>query len=147
MRSCTHRIGLVGHEVSETVKLCVAAIYTSRNASIVGRAYFRLYTHAQEQDARVLWTCCRVEVTFYVVRNGWKKAQAGRVGRVRNGRERRSDGSRSVYRPVSRVLFYGSALLLFSARSPCCDAAPSRPLRPLNFNVRCTFDVNPTCRF
>ena len=48
---------------------------------------------------------------------------------------------------VSRVLFYGSALLLFSARSPCCDAAPSRPLRPLNFNVRCTFDVNPTCRF
>ena len=42
---------------------------------------------------------------------------------------------------------YGSALLLFSARSPCCDAAPSRPLRPLNFNVRCTFDVNPTCRF
>ena len=33
---------------------------TSRNASIVGRAYFRLYTHAQEQDARVLWTCCRV---------------------------------------------------------------------------------------
>ena len=29
---------------------------TSRNASIVGRAYFRLYTHAQEQDARVLWT-------------------------------------------------------------------------------------------
>ena len=110
---------------------------TSRNASIVGRAYFRLYTHAQEQDARVLWTCCRVEVTFYVVRNGWKKAQAGRVGRVRNGRERRSDGSRSVYRPVSRVLFYGSALLLFSARSPCCDAAPSRPLRPLNFNVRC----------
>ena len=37
-------------------------------------------------------------MTFYVVRNGWKKAQAGRVGRVRNGRERRSDGSRSVYR-------------------------------------------------
>ena len=35
-------------------------ITTSRNASIVGRAYFRLYTHAQEQDARVLWTCCRV---------------------------------------------------------------------------------------
>ena len=47
----------------------------------------------------------------------------------------------------TRVLFYGSALLLFSARSPCCDAAPSRPLRPLNFNVRCTLDVNPTCRF
>ena len=40
-------------------------------------------------------------MTFYVVRNGWKKAQAGRVGRVRNGRERRSDGSRSVYRAVS----------------------------------------------
>ena len=44
----------------------------------------------------VLWTCCRVEVTFYVVRNDWKKAQAGRVGRVRNGRERRSDGSRRL---------------------------------------------------
>ena len=40
-------------------------------------------------------------MTFYVVRNGWKKAQAGQVGRVRNGRERRSDGSRSVYRAVS----------------------------------------------
>ena len=85
-------------------------------------------THApSEGDGRTIhdnWgeTCCRVEVTFYVVRNGKRDA-------------------------VPRVLFYGSALLLFSARSPCCDAAPSRPLRPLNFNVRCTFDVNPTCRF
>ena len=35
MRSCTHRIALVGHEVSETVKLCVAAIYTNtRNGGI-----------------------------------------------------------------------------------------------------------------
>ena len=40
-------------------------------------------------------------ISTSVVRNGWKKAQAGRVGRVRNGRERRSDGSRSVYRAVS----------------------------------------------
>ena len=35
MRLCTHRIGLVGHEVSETVKLYVAAIYTNtRNDGI-----------------------------------------------------------------------------------------------------------------
>ena len=35
VRSCTHRIVLVGHEVSETVKLCVAAIYTNtRNGGI-----------------------------------------------------------------------------------------------------------------
>jgi len=33
--SCTHRIGLVGHKVSETVKVCIAAIYTkTRNDSI-----------------------------------------------------------------------------------------------------------------
>ena len=35
VRECTHRIALVGHEVSETVKLCVAAIYTNtRNGGI-----------------------------------------------------------------------------------------------------------------
>ena len=32
---CTHGIGLVGHEVSEMVKLCIAAIYTNtRNDGI-----------------------------------------------------------------------------------------------------------------
>jgi len=35
VRACTHRIALVGHKVSETVKLCVAAIYTNpRNDGI-----------------------------------------------------------------------------------------------------------------
>ena len=40
MRSCTHRVGLVGHEVSETVKLCVAAIYT--NTRNDGISFFKI---------------------------------------------------------------------------------------------------------
>ena len=40
VRSCTHRIGLVGHEVSETVKLCVAAIYT--NTKNDGISFFKI---------------------------------------------------------------------------------------------------------
>ena len=99
---------------------------TSRNASIVGRAYFRLYTHAQEQDARVLWTCCPVEVTFYVVRNGWKKAQAGRVPLTLNSglRGTSSSISHSSLRQ-SRFPFlsgFGSATLSLafsSTAQPC----------------------------
>ena len=40
MRACTHRIALVGHEVSETVKLCVAAIYT--NTRNDGISFFKI---------------------------------------------------------------------------------------------------------
>ena len=40
VRSCTHRIALVGHEVSETVKLCVAAIYT--NTRNDGISFFKI---------------------------------------------------------------------------------------------------------
>ena len=39
-RACTHRIALVGHEVSETVKLCVAAIYT--NTRNDGISFFKI---------------------------------------------------------------------------------------------------------
>ena len=38
--ACTHRIALVGHEVSETVKLCVAAIYT--NTRNDGISFFKI---------------------------------------------------------------------------------------------------------
>ena len=40
VRSCTHRIGFVGNEVSETVKLCVAAIYT--NTRNDGISFFKI---------------------------------------------------------------------------------------------------------
>ena len=40
VRSCTHGIGLVGHEVSEMVKLCVAAIYT--NTRNDGISFFKI---------------------------------------------------------------------------------------------------------
>ena len=40
VRSCTHRIGLVGHEVSETVKLCVAGVYT--NTRNDGISFFKI---------------------------------------------------------------------------------------------------------
>ena len=40
VRACTHRIALVGHEVSETVKLCVAAIYT--NTRNDGISFFKI---------------------------------------------------------------------------------------------------------
>ena len=40
VRACTHRIALVGHEVSETVKLCVAAIYT--NTRNDGVSFFKI---------------------------------------------------------------------------------------------------------
>ena len=40
VRLCTHRIGLVGHEVSETVKLCIAAIYT--NTRNDGISFFKI---------------------------------------------------------------------------------------------------------
>ena len=38
--ACTHRIAPVGHEVSETVKLCVAAIYT--NTTNDGISFFKI---------------------------------------------------------------------------------------------------------
>ena len=40
MRACTHRIALVGHEISEMVKLCVAAIYT--NTRNDGISFFKI---------------------------------------------------------------------------------------------------------
>ena len=40
VRACTYRIALVGHEVSETVKLCVAAIYT--NTRNDGISFFKI---------------------------------------------------------------------------------------------------------
>ena len=40
VRSCTHRIALVGHEVSETVKLCVAAIYTNTRNGVI--SFFKI---------------------------------------------------------------------------------------------------------
>ena len=40
VRACTHRIALVGHEVSETVKLCVAAIYTNTRNN--GISFFKI---------------------------------------------------------------------------------------------------------
>ena len=40
VRACTCRIALVGHEVSETVKLCVAAIYT--NTRNDGISFFKI---------------------------------------------------------------------------------------------------------
>ena len=40
VRACIHRIALVGHEVSETVKLCVAAIYT--NTRNDGISFFKI---------------------------------------------------------------------------------------------------------
>ena len=38
--ACTHRIALVGHKVSDTVKLCIAAIYT--NTRNDGISFFKI---------------------------------------------------------------------------------------------------------